>query len=92
MSDYLYNTHPEFLAAYVRAQKAKEQAPSPLDAAACSESEPEILENATCDGCGNTNTFVQVINCPPVSVGICLCRGCLESDSQNNAISNSHAN
>jgi hypothetical protein len=33
MSDYLYNTHPEFLAAHVRAQKAKEQAERPLDAA-----------------------------------------------------------
>jgi hypothetical protein len=36
MSDYLYNTHPEFLAAHVREQKAKEQAPDPLDAADCS--------------------------------------------------------
>lgn len=49
----------------------------------CSEIEPEIIENATCDGCGNENTFVQVVNCPPVSVGICLCRGCLETDFQN---------
>lgn len=47
--------------------------------------EPQILENATCDGCGNTNTFVQVINSTPVSSGICLCRKCLESDFERNA-------
>lgn len=37
MSDYLYNTSPEFLQRFVQENRAKEQAPDPLDAAACSD-------------------------------------------------------
>jgi len=36
MSDYLYNTNPEFLHRFVQENRAKEQAPDPLDAANCS--------------------------------------------------------
>ena len=36
MSDYLYNTNPEFLHRYVQENKAKKQAEYPLDATACS--------------------------------------------------------
>lgn len=39
--------------------------------------EPVILANATCDGCGNASTYVQVVNRAP-SANVCLCRGCLE--------------
>ncbi len=57
MSDYPYNTHPEFLAAHVRAQKAKEQASGPLDAAAC--------YVPPCDKCGSAQTQLGGIEFGP---------------------------
>lgn len=36
--------------------------------------------NATCDGCGNQNTYVQVINRSPAA-NACLCRGCMEIEA-----------
>lgn len=44
---------------------------------------PEIIAGGICDGCGNEHTYLQVCDSPGVAVGICLCRGCLETDGQN---------
>lgn len=38
----------------------------------------DIIAVGACDGCGNKNTPVQIVNGAPVA-GAALCRGCLET-------------